>query len=139
MGRGRSSSGGSRGSSSSGGSRGFSSGSRGRSTSSFSSSRWRSTPTRSTVIIGGYNSGNHHRSVNSGIAPLIFMAIIFLLFGLFPFVMGTSIIVKANKYSSVQAVCIDNNYSGGWYYTTYEYTVKGIEYENESMNYIKEK
>ena len=133
MGRGRSSSGGSSRGSSSSGSRGFSSSSRGRSNSRrFSSGRWNNSPSRTTVIIGGHHNNRNYGGGKSEVGVLVFMAVIFMLFGLVPFAMGVGIVVKANRYETVQAVCVDNNYSGGWYYTTYEYEVKGIDYKNES-------
>lgn len=121
MGRGRSSSG--------GGGRGFSSsGGRGRSSSSWS----RGGHSHTTVIIGGgrryYSSGGS----SSGRGGLIFMGIVFLLFGvamLFASIAGFN---SSSKYAKVQAEAIENTYMNGWYYTTYEYTIDSIDYVNRS-------
>jgi len=128
MGRGRSSSGGSsRGSSFGGGSRG-----RSRSSVSFSrGSRWGHSHHHTTVIVGGgHHHGHYHGEASLG--TFIFMAVIFILFGLGALGFGISLFVEAGKYSSVQATCLDNERVNGWYYTTYEYSVKGTEYVNRS-------
>ena len=127
MGRGSSSSGGSRGSSSSGGSsRGSSSwGSSSRGWSS-SSRRWSSGRTHNTVIIGGhrhYHDGGSSSGGGQGIP--IFIGIVFLIFGVLMSGLSIHSFIQYNKYDTVLARCVDNTYIGGWYYTTYEYTVDG--------------
>ena len=116
MSRGRSSSGG-RGSSSSGGSRGSSS---------------RSSRSSSRVHIVHHRSGTSHHSSSGGKPPFLVMAIFFLIFGLSAIYGGIGFIVQGNEYGSVQATAISNDYIGGWYYTTYEYTINDIEYESRS-------
>ena len=117
MGRGRSSSGG-------GGRGGSSLGGRG-----WSSSRGiRSGGSRTTVIIGGrryYGGGGG----NSSFIPVMIFLVIFAICTLWG---GISTIAEANKYATANGVALSNRYSGTWYYTTYEYTVKGQEYVNES-------
>ncbi|MBQ3502297.1 MAG: zinc ribbon domain-containing protein [Clostridia bacterium] len=120
MGRGRSSSGGGGGrSSSSSGGRGWSSSGRGRHSGS-----------RTTVIIGGrrYYSDGGSAGSNSFIPVIIF----FIIFAICTLATGISTIAEASKYSTVNGVAISNRDSGVWYYTTYEYTIDGTEYVNES-------
>ena len=124
MGRGRSSSsGGSRGSSSFGG------GSRGISRSSVRSGSRSHMHSHTTVFVGG---GHHYHNRDAGPGTFIFMAVIFIFFGLMALGFGIGMFAEAAKYSSVNAKCIENEKVNGWYYTTYEYTVKGTEYENRS-------
>ncbi|MBR6779275.1 MAG: hypothetical protein IKM43_03940 [Clostridia bacterium] len=120
----------SRGSSSSSSRGSSSSSSRGSSRSSWSSSRgssrsWGSS-NHTTVIIGG--SGGHY----SGKANPIAWIVILFLIGLMSFTFGVSLASDSNQYGKVYAECVDNDYIGGWYYTTYEYTVNGKEYESRS-------
>lgn len=120
MGRGRSSSG-SRGRSSSG--------SRGRSSSSFRSSGRYRRRNSTTVIIGGES---YDSSSSTGRGTLIFMAIILLLFGIAAIWASVKNIIENSQYAPVEAVCLDNDRVGSWYYTTYSYSVDGIDYENRS-------
>lgn len=119
MGRGRSSSGGGRGSSSSS--------SRGGSSRSYGRHGGRS---HTTVIVGGH--GHYHHSSGSPVIGVV-VGIIFCLVGLFCVFGGFGKIIDASKYETVQAECVMNEESHGWYYTTYEYTVDGVEYTNRSM------
>lgn len=134
MGRGRSSSG--RGSSSS---RGFSSSSRSRSSSSLRSRNWGSSHT--IVIIGGnrvYHSGSGSSSGGGAKAVLIIMAILFIFIGICTMMVGCDNISESNRYGQVQAEAIDNTLMGGYYYTTYEYTINGTDYtsmSNEGWEY----
>lgn len=138
MGRGRSSSG--------GGSRGFSSsGSRGMSR---SSSRGMSRSSSRGMSRSSSGSSYSHRSRRSHsgthitirggggsggvIVPLI-VGIIFMLVGSFTVVMGIVQCFGGIGYSTVNARCVRNDYIDGWYYTTYEYTVDGIDYTNRSQ------
>ena len=125
MSRGRSSSGGgSRGSSSSGG--------RGMSRSSYNRGSHRSGRSgrysNTTVFIGG----GHSHGGPAGPGHLIFMAVIFLLFGIGFFIFGVSLAVQSFRYAPVDARCVDNDLVGGWYYTTYEYNVDGYDYTSTS-------
>lgn len=121
MGRGRSSSsGGSRGSS-------FSSSSRGRSSSS-SRGRIHTGGHHTTVIIGGH----HHSHGRASKASVISGGIVCLVIGVIVLIASICGVVDANKYASVKGTCLKNEYSGGWYYTTYEYVVKGKNYVNRS-------
>jgi len=131
MGRGRSSSGSSRGSSSSG-NRGSSSwSSRGRS--SWNSSRSTSTIHRSgnrTTIIysdSSYGSGGSGGSVIAWI-----VGIMFIMVGIGVLLGGIGSFFSSFKYDDVSATCLENDYHGGWYYTTYRYYVNGKEYVSES-------
>jgi hypothetical protein len=113
MGRGRSSSSG-------GGSRGSSSRSSG--------GHWGRSHT--TVIVGGH--GHYHHGSGSPVVGIV-VGIIFCLVGLFCVFGGFGKVIDSSKYETVQAECILNEKSNGWYYTTYEYTVNGVEYTNRSM------
>lgn len=121
MGRGRSSSGGSRGSSSFGG------GGRGSSRSGFGRTSHRS---HTTVIVGGRGSYYH-----SGGSPWIGIIVggLFCVVGILMFFGGFGILFDSFKYSTVKGECIQNEKAGGWYYTTYDYTVDGTDYTNRSM------
>lgn len=119
MGRGRSSSGGSRGSSSSS--------SRG---SSFSSSR------------GSHYSGrsNHHHYHHHYYGSSSSSRSAFIAFGIFLLIVAIMLIISTistfsmlGKYEQVNGTVIKNTYSNGWYYTTYAYTVDGVDYENISQ------
>ncbi len=125
MGRGRSS-GGSRGSNSFGG------GSRGMSRSSVRSNRsgrsWGGHH-HTTVFIGGHR--HYHGGGGSSIVGIVVGAI-FVLVGLFVMFSGLSSCASTNKYATVDAECIKNEYVSGWYYTTYEYSVDGVDYTNRS-------
>ena len=131
MSRGRSSSGGSRGSSSSG-SRGSSSwSSRGRS--SWSSSRSASTIHRSgnrTTII--YSDGSHGSSGSGSPVIAWIVGIMFIIVGIGLFFGSIGTFSQSFKYDEVSATCIENDYYGGWYYTTYRYYINGNEYISES-------
>lgn len=124
MGRGRSSSSSSRGRSSSG-SRGGSSRSSGSSRSISYIGGHRS---HTTVIVGG---GGHFSSGSSRFNN-IFAAIVLIIIGLFPLSIGISGFIRNGAYAKTTGTCIDNTYSMGWYYTTYVYTVDGIDYINRS-------
>ena len=125
MGRGRSSSGGSsRGSSSSssrGGSR--SSWSRGSSRSSWGSSR------HTTVVIGG---GGHSYHTGSAASTRIVPAVILFIFGTIITIFSFLMLVDRLSYGSTYGTCLDNDYLGGWYYTSYSYTVDDRDYVNRS-------
>ena len=126
MGRGRSSSGGgSRGGSSWGGSsRGSSSWSSG----SRMRTRVHSSGGRTTII---YSDGSHGNG-SGGLIIVFIFGIIFCLVGAFAFCGGIGNIIKSLQYDSVYAVCVDNEYRGGWYYTTYSYEIDGNYYINQS-------
>lgn len=123
MGRGRSSSGGSRGGSSSSG-RGWSSSS-GR---GWSSSGRCGRSSHTTVIIGGnrYYGGGH------GSGSLVPMIVVFFIIALVTLFAGVGLSINNSKYDSVYGTAVDNRDSGVWYYTTYSYTVDGIHYVEES-------
>lgn len=132
MSRGRSSSGGSRGSSSSS-SRGSSSwSSRGRSSWS-SSSRSTSTIHRSgnrTTII--YSNSSYGSSGSGGSVGAWILGILFIMVGIGLFFGSIGTFAQSFKYDEVGATCIENDYDGVWYYTTYRYYVNGNEYVSES-------
>jgi len=122
-----------RGSSSSrGSSRSSSSSGRGSSRSSWSSSSdrsWRSSRSRGTTVIWYNSNGTSSGSAHFSIIPL---AILLIIFGAIAMFVGVSSIFSGFKYSSVSAECVDNDFIGGWYYTTYEYEVDGVEYTSRS-------
>lgn len=133
-----------RGRSSSGSSRGFSSsGSRGRSSWSSSSSHSRGglrTSSRTTVIIGGgYNrgvssySGGSYNGGTSRTASIV-LGIIFAIFGSIIMIPGFIQCSQYFKYDTTTAVCVDNVYSHGWYYTLYDYSVDGKFYNDIRSN-----
>jgi len=113
-----------------------SSGSRGMSRSSYSSSRrsYSSPVYRNVVVIGG-NSGysNNHGGTGSFISGvvaggfLVFLGIIALIFGF------TSLVETQKDYESTYATVVSNVIDDGWYYTTYDYFVKGEYYRNKSQ------
>lgn len=125
MGRGRSTSGGSRGRMVSSGSRGGMSSGGGRGV--------RHGGSRTTVIIGGGYGPRHRGHGRPSKTGNIIAAIIFLMFGAVLFTALISSIIDANSYASVTGTVVKNEYVGGGYYTTYEYTVKGEEYVNRSQ------
>ena len=122
MGRGGSSLGG-------GGSRGSSSFGGGRGHSSFSGGRSRGSHT--TVIIGGHGHGYYHTSGSPIIG--IIVGAIFCMVGLGTVFGGIGEFFDSFKYSTVQAECVMNEKAGGYYYTTYDYTVNGVDYTSRSM------
>ena len=137
MGRGRSSSsrGMSRGSSSSRGfSRSSSSTNRGSSRSSYghssSTGRWSVVRTNTTYHNStSFGGGYHHTSPFS--LNVVF-AVLFFIFSI-PFLIPSIFAVSdAMQYRSVKAVCIDNSYTSGWYYSIYDYTVQGKDYVSRS-------
>lgn len=124
MGRGRSTSGGSRGRMVSNGSRGMSSGG-GRGFSRGGN--------RTTVIIGGGHGHYHHGHGRPSKVGNIIAGILFLMFGAILFTALISSIINVNSYAAVQGTVIKNEYAGGGYYTTYAYTVNGEDYVNRSQ------
>jgi len=137
MGRGRSSSGGSRGSSFSS-SRGSSSSSRRSSSSSrgwSSGTRWGGVRTYSTIGSTTYYSGggsSSGSSSGSSKVALTIAGVIFIVMALITLGAGFSIINDSNDYATTQGTAISNTYTGGWYYTTYDYTVDGQDYTSTS-------
>lgn len=125
MGRGRSTSGGSRGRMVSNGSRGGMSPGGGRGV--------RHGGSRTTVIIGGGYGSRHRGHGRPSKTGNIIAGIILLMFGAVLFTALISSIIDANSYASVTGTVVKNEYVGGGYYTTYEYTVKGEEYVNRSQ------
>ena len=81
-----------------------------------------------TVIVGG---GHYHNGSGGNVVGII-LGIIFVMVGLFATFMGFVTCASSRKYGTVQAECIDNIYSGGWYYTVYDYNVDGKDYTNRS-------
>ena len=112
MGRGRSSSGG-------GGSRGMS-----------SSSSFGGGSRHTTIIIGG---GRHYHSHGKATkSAYIIASFFFLMFGLFLILGLIAMVNEVNSFAPVQGTCVKNERVNGWYYTTYEYTVNGIDYRERS-------
>lgn len=124
MGRGSSSFGGgsSRGSSSFGGgsSRGFSS--------SRSHGRRHS---HTTVFVGGHS---YHSSSSGSPWVGVCVGALFAFFGLMIVLFGFGTLFNYFKYDKVSATCVSNEYSKGYYYTHYDYTVDGQFYDNVRSN-----
>ena len=131
MGRGRSSSGGSRGSSSSG-SRGSSS------WSSRGSSSWGGSRMSRHVHVSGGRTTVIYRDSSGGSSgsgsPVVawIVGIMFIIVGIGVLFGGIGSFFSSFKYEEVQATCLDNDYRGGWHYTTYRYYVNNNEYVSES-------
>ena len=110
---------------------------RGSSRSSWSSSRgssrssWGSSRSRGTTIIWHSSSGGSHGS-GSGSFSLLPVAIFLIIFGAIVLFAVVPSIFNSFDYGKVSAVCLENDKIGGWYYTTYEYEVDGVEYTNRS-------
>lgn len=120
MGRGR------MGNSGGGSSRGFSGGgSRG---SSFGGGRrvGRS-HSRTTVIVGGHHHGSGSPWVGIVVGAMFILTAVFIVIG------GISSLITSPQYLPVIAECVLNEESGGYYYTTYEYTIDGKDYRERSM------
>ncbi len=121
MGRGFSSSG--RGSSSSG--RGFSSG-------GHSHSHHGRSHSHTTVVVGNSYYGGGYSSGGSSTIGYIVLIVMLFLFGFMFGYVGIDNILEGFKYDTVQAVCVDNTQSYGYYYTTYEYTINNEDYKSRS-------
>lgn len=122
MGRGRSSSSG-RGSSSSRGS----SFSRGSSRSS-SGSSWSSSRSGGRTVI--WHTSSHN---GNGSFTLLPIAIFLIAIGAVALFIIVPSMFTGFKYAEVSARCIKNEEYSGWYYTTYEYEIDGVEYTSESQ------
>ena len=62
----------------------------------------------------------------------VVFAVLFFIFSI-PFLIPSIFAVSdAMQYRSVKAVCIDNSYTSGWYYSIYDYTVQGKDYVSRS-------
>ncbi|MBE7074521.1 MAG: hypothetical protein E7376_00855 [Clostridiales bacterium] len=59
-------------------------------------------------------------------------AIITLFIGFCAIIGAISSISIKDDYSEVVGQCVENTYSDGWYYSTYQYTIEGVNYENTS-------
>ena len=86
---------------------------------------------RTTVFVGGYHHGHYYAGSGSPWVGIIVGAIFFFV-GISVLFGGLSFLFDASKYSTVQAECVLNEKSYGYYYTTYDYTVDGVDYTNRS-------
>lgn len=82
-----------------------------------------------TVFVGSHG---YHRYHNGGPASpfiLLIVGAVFVLVGIGVFFGGFS---QLFKYNTVDAVCVLNEESHSYYYSTYVYTIDGKEYRNRS-------
>lgn len=117
--------------SSGGSSRGFSSSSS-RGSRGVSHSRVGFGRSHTTIFIGGGHRSSNGEGGHPAVALIV--GILFVLVGLFVSGIGISQCFVGMSYGEVEAVCVGNDYTQGYYFTRYDYIIDDVEYKNVRSN-----